>query len=287
MNIDTIADFECGCAERPTWDPEQGKLYFTDVDSPALYCFDMETQESEQVYQGEDVVGGLTLNQDGRLLLFMVKGAVRLWSPKGDLETVLEGIKGEEKSRFNDVIADPEGRVFCGTMPTEDREGRLYRLDTDGSLHVILKEAGMPNGMGFSPDLKWFYFTNTNARTIQRFTYHQESGDVTEPKVLVAIPEGEGNPDGLAVDSEGCLWSARYGGHKVVRYSPEGEQLSEIALPMAENPTCPLFAGPELSTMYLTTAGGGYRPQAGTAAGAVLRVTTNTKGKPEYRSRFG
>ncbi len=271
MTIDTVADFACGCGERPTWHPETRTLYFTDVDSPAVYAFEAETGMARKVYSGADIVGGMTLHHDGRLLLFMSRGAVCLWTP-GDnaMETVLDGIEGEEESRFNDVIADPKGRVFGGTMPVGERPGRLYRWDPDGTIRLVLEEAGLPNGMGFSPDLSTFYFTDTQARTIDAFWYDQDSGDLSERRTLVKLKDEAGNPDGLAVDSRGDLWSAHYGGHRLVRYSAQGEELARIDLPMVENPTCPVIV--ENGTLYLTSAGGGYRPQAGEAAGALLRL---------------
>ena len=283
MNIETVADFACGCGERPTWHPETRTLYFTDVDNPALYAFEATTGHASKVYSGKDIVGGMTLHQDGRLLLFMSRGAIRLWSPEdGEMETLLEGLEGEEESRFNDVIADPKGRVFGGTMPVDDRPGRLYRWDPDGSIRVILEEAGLPNGMGFSPDLSTFYFTDTQARTIDAFRYDQDSGKLSERRTLVKLKDEPGNPDGLAVDAQGNLWSAHYGGHRLVRYSPQGEELSRIDLPMVENPTCPLIV--ENGTLYLTSAGGGYRPEAGESAGALLRFKVEAEPARTFRS---
>lgn len=287
MDIEVVADLECGCGERPTWLADSGLLYFTDVDNPALYCFDSTSGETRQVYHGEDVIGGLTLHEDGRLLLFKARGAICLWSESGGEETLLEGIEGEEESRFNDVFADPAGRVFCGTMPAQERPGRLYRWDPDGTLNVLLEEAGMPNGMGLSPDLRWFYRTDTEARTIYRHSYDLGSGTLGPAEVLVPPSDADGNPDGLAIDDEGCLWSAQYGGHRLARYAPDGREMSHLPLPMAENPTCPAFAGAGSSTLYLTTAGGGYRPAAGTAAGALLRVNMPVRGGPVYCSRGG
>lgn len=283
MTIETVADFECGCGERPTWHPEKQTLYFTDVDHPELFAFEPASGNSTRVYEGDEIVGGMTLHHDGRLLLFMSGGAIRLWRPGEEgMETLLEGIEGEETSRFNDVLADPQGRVFGGTMPTDERPGRLYRFDPDGSLHLILERAGLPNGMGFSLDLLTFYFTDTDARTIDAFDYDHQSGALTNRRTLVDDFSEPGNPDGLAIDADGNLWSALYGGHRLVCYSPAGKLLQQIELPMAENPTCPLLTGG--GTLYLTTAGGGHRPQAGAAAGALLRLQVGVEPGPSYRS---
>jgi D-xylonolactonase len=285
MEIEIVADFACRCAERPTWDPEAAQLYFTDNETTHLFRYDQRSGQAEKVYDGPLLVGAMTLHEDGRLMLFMARGAIALWQPGTELEILLESIAGEEESRFNDVLADPAGRVYCGTMPVGKRPGRLYRWDPDGTLQVVLEQCGMPNGMGFSPDLRWFYFTNTTARTIERFRYHADSGDLTDRTVLIALAKGQGDPDGLAVDDEGCLWSALYGGGCLVRHSPEGKELSRVALPMASNPTCPVFAGEGSATLYVTTAGGPARPESGKAAGALLRLQVAAKGQKAFRSR--
>ena len=108
------------------------------------------------------------------------RGAVKIWRD-GELATVIDEIPDERETRFNDVIADPEGRVFCGTMPTPERPGRLYRLDTDGTLHLILDEVGISNGMGFTADQRTMYFTDTPTLNIYRFDYDRLTGDIIEP----------------------------------------------------------------------------------------------------------
>ena len=286
MNIEIVADFACQCAERPVWDPDSFRVYFTDNETTHLFCYDSGSGTAKKVYDGDHVVGAMTLHEDGRLLLLMGGGRIALWSPQsGELEVLLDAIEGEESSRFNDCVADPEGRVFCGTMPDGDRPGRFYRWDPDGSLHVLLEEAGMPNGMGFSPDLRWFYLTDTNARKITRYRYHRKSGELDEARTLITFPEEGGSPDGMTIDSEGCLWSALYGGACLVRLSPDGEELSRIEVPMAQNPTCPVFAGEGSDVMFVTTAGGTDRQNNGRAAGTLLRLRAPSRGQAQFRSR--
>lgn len=266
--MEIVADFRCGCAENPLWHPEQGTLYWTDVDQGAFFSL-----KDGQVYEGERVVGGMTLHKDGRLLLFMSGGRIALWSP-GSLEVVLEEIPWERDSRFNDVIADPRGRVFCGTMPTAERQGRLWRLDPDGRLDTVLEQAGQPNGMAFSPDLRHFYFTDTMHDIIFRFDYDEASGGLSHQKAF--IRGGPGKPDGLTVDSEGFLWSARWDGGCLVRYDPLGNEVARVGLPV-QNVTSVTFVG---RIGYVTTAGGGVTP----GAGAVFRFEADVEGRAEFRS---
>lgn len=285
MDIEIVANLACQCGERPVWDEDRQRLYFTDNETTHLYCFDVASEQTTKVYEGDAVVGAMTLHEDGRLLLFMARGAIALWTPGGEAEPLLEGIEGEEGSRFNDVVADPSGRVFCGTMPDGDRPGWLYRWDPDGTLHTVLEEVGMPNGMGFSPDLQWFYLTDTRARAIDRFRYDASSGELSHRERFISFPEGEGDPDGLAIDSEGCLWSALFFGGALVRHDPEGCPMTRIRLPMVNNPTCPVFAGEGSSMVYVTSAGGPDRPESGEAAGSLLRLRLPALGGRVFPSR--
>ena len=149
MEPELVADYQCQVGEGPMWHPMEKRVYWTDIPTGRMFRFDPSTGEHERFYEGEEV-GGFTVQDDGALLLFMATGAVARWRD-GDLSHIVDEIPEERESRFNDVIADPAGRVFCGTMPTGDSLGRLYRLDLDGSLTVVLEGIGISNGMGFTP----------------------------------------------------------------------------------------------------------------------------------------
>jgi D-xylonolactonase len=137
------------------WHPAEKRVYWVDIPAARLHRYDPRSGAHETFDTGTPA-GGFTIQPDGALLLFMARGAVRLWSGGGFAGTVVEEIPDERDSRFNDVIADPEGRVFAGTMSTAQRAGRLYRLDRDGSVRAVLEGIGTPNGMGFTPDLgRW------------------------------------------------------------------------------------------------------------------------------------
>jgi D-xylonolactonase len=230
-------------------------------------------------------VGGFTIQADGKLLLFMERGAIRTWK-NGFQETIVPEIPEERNSRFNDVIADPEGRVFCGTMPTRERLGRLYRLDPDGSLRIVVEGVGISNGMGFTPDLKHMYYTDSRARTIYLYDYDRASGEISNPRVFVTVPEGEGVPDGMTVDAEGYVWSARWDGGCVVRYAPDGTEVMRIPFP-AKKVSCPTFGGEDYRDLYVTTAGGQNKAEEGEGAGALFCVKVGVQGVPEFRSRIG
>lgn len=154
-----IVDYECEIGEGPLWHPTERRLYWSDIITGRPFRYGPETCDHEKFYDGE-VVGGFTIQSDGSLVLFMDRGTIKRWHD-GEMTTIVEEIPAERDSRFNDVIADPAGRVFCGTMSTEDRLGRLYRLDRDGSVREVLDGINLSNGLGFSPDAETLFYTES------------------------------------------------------------------------------------------------------------------------------
>jgi sugar lactone lactonase YvrE len=283
MQPELIVDCLCNTGENPLWHPIERRLYWTDIPRGELYRLDPATGHWEQCYGGEPV-GGFTLQADGALLLFMARGAIARWQA-GKLDYLRRETDGEQDSRFNDVIADPRGRVFCGGMKTPARKGRLYRLDTDGSLHLVLDEIAVPNGMGFTPDGKQMYCTDSDARRIYLFDYDGDTGALTRQRVWLEIPEDQGKPDGLTVDSEGYIWSARWNGSALYRYAPDAVEVARIEFP-AKKVSSVVFGGEEYKELYVTTAlTSGTRSSEGPGAGALFRLRPGVRGVAEFVSR--
>jgi D-xylonolactonase len=279
-----VADTHLACGEGTLWHEAEQKLYWLDIPDGAIYRYDPRAGSHERVYKGE-VIGGFTIQADGSLLLFMARGAVRIWK-HGELSTVIEEIPEERDARFNDVIADPEGRVFCGTMSTSSprRPGRLYRLERDGKIAGLLEGIGISNGMGFTPDLRQMYYTDSSKGEIYVFDYDRKSGAIRNQRVLIRVPASEGEPDGLTVDAEGFIWSARWNGSSIVRFSPEGREVRRVGLP-ARKVSCLAFGGRDHKDIYISTAGGDRREEEGPGAGALFRVNLGIAGRAEFASR--
>ena len=294
MEPQVVADYSNIVGEGPLWHPGEGRLYWGDIQGGKIFRYDPATGKTEMLFEGP-VVGGFTIQADGSLLLFMEYGRVAALID-GDLRNVIDSLPGEEGNRFNDVIADPEGRVFCGTMALNSDDavagkatGQLYRLDTDGSITQLLGGIGISNGLGFTPDRKQMYYTDSVAHAIYLFDYDQATGDITNQRVFATTPDAldEGIPDGMTVDAEGHVWSARAGGGKVVRYNTDGAEESTVRFPTANIISSVIFGGPDMRDLYVTTIGGDQRPQAGKEAGALFRVNVGIKGVPDFQSRVG
>lgn len=171
-------------------------------------------------------------------------------------------------------------------MPNDDESGGLYRLDTDGAATIVVPEVTIPNGMGFTQDLETFYFTKSGGNTIYAFDYKRPTGALLNERVFVETQKEDGVPDGLAIDSEDHVWSARWNGNRVVRYDPEGTPVDEIELP-AKKVSSVTFGGPEYRDPYLTTAlHEDDRNEEGYGAGALFCVSdAGPQGVEEFRFR--
>lgn len=286
MEPELIADYQCRVGEGVLWHPLEKQIYWLDIPNGLIFRFNPATNEHQICYEGESV-GGMTIQADGALLLFMAKGAVAVWRD-GKLEYVIDEIPEERESRFNDVIADPMGRVFCGIMSTKERPGRLYRLDTDGSLTIVVEGADTPNGMGFTPDRQQMYFSDSgpDVRRIYLFDYNQETGALSNKRTFFELPPGQGVSDGMTVDAEGYVWSARWDGGALVRLTPQGVEESRIGFPV-KKVSCVTFGGEDLTDIYVTTAGGYNKAEEGALAGALFRLRLGIRGVPEFFSRIG
>ncbi len=281
---EAIADYACICGEGPMWHAGERRLYWVDIPRGRLFRYDPTSGRHEICRQGS-VLGGFTIQADGSLLLFLEGCAIEAWTAAGT-RAVLAEVPDERQSRWNDVIADPAGRVFCGSMPSPGgRLGSLYRLETDGRLTHLLGGIGCSNGMGFAPDRRRMYYTDSVKREVYLFDYDEATGELANQRLFLRFPEGE-TPDGMTVDADGFPWVAIWGGSRVARYSPEGREVGRVELP-AKLCSSVAFGGDRLDELYVTTAGGDDRAANGPGAGVLFRLKGAGRGVEEFRSRVG
>ena len=293
MESELIANYQCHCAEAPLWDSEKGLVIWTDILTGRLFSYSPETGKHEQFYQRDGMIGGMTLQTDGSLLLLMERGAIAVLRD-GQLDYVNDELPGDDELRFNDVIADPAGRVFAGTMPQDsgrataggERLGSFYRIDIDGTVTKLFEGACVPNGMGFTPDRNHMYYTESMDHKIYLYDYDQETGEISDRRVFVETPSSDGLPDGMTVDAEGYVWSARAGGSSLVRYTPQGVEERRVRMP-TKMITSAIFGGRELDEIYVTSLGGDDPAEHGEHAGALFRLKLGIRGVEEFRSRIG
>jgi sugar lactone lactonase YvrE len=242
--------------ERPVWDVAAGSLIWVDILAGHLHRYRPGAGD-EVVHIAGVAVGAAGLRAGGGYVLAAADG-FRLvgadGTPDGD-PLRPPGMAGD--IRFNDGACDPAGRFWGGTVARDRRPGAgaLYRLDADGGITTMLEDVTESNGLGWSPDGGTFYYIDSGEPRprIRAFPCDLAAGTLGPPRDLVQPPAEHGTPDGLTVDADGCLWVAFWGGHAVRRYSPGGELLAELPVPVSQ-PSCPAFGGPDLEDLYVTTA---------------------------------
>lgn len=287
IGFDLFADCRCEIAESPLWNDAEQMLYWRgsegEVYRKPLYG---DSKDFECFHFQIGSIGSMVFTRQNALLLFAQHGRVWRWLPKTEPVLIAEVPDATDGFLFNDVIADPQGRVFCGALADNyfdpekrARHGKLWRLDIDGTFYQLESFIGrIPNGMRFSPDLKYFYFTISDKKTIYRYDYNIKTGCLSNREPFI---KGD-SPDGLAIDKEGCLWSANWNG-LLTRYSPAGETLKEYRFP-GKTISSICFGGPENSIIFITTANYLKPPKTKSAYtdGGVFMLKQNTHGIPEF-----
>ncbi len=281
MEYEVIGDVTCRLGEGALWHPVECRLYWVDIDQGKLYRYEPSSGRCDLVVSGRPI-GGLTYQADGSLLLLRDRGRVETWREGKLAGVVIDAIPAESGTRFNDCIADPQGRVYCGTMEP-DGGGRLYRIDTDGSYRVLLDNVACANGLGFSPDRRQLYFTESLARTIWVFDYDATDGTLSGRRPFVRRPP-PALPDGMTVNEAGNVWSAVWNGFCVTCYGPDGTLRREIALPTGQI-TSVAFGGADLGDLYVTAATD--RSAADQYSGRLFRLRPGSRGCSEFPSRIG
>ena len=283
LKLIPLTNQHCNTGENPYWHPDDGCVYWTDIPAGVLYQYDPKTKKTIVCYRG-DPVGGFTLQGDGKFLLFRVND-IATFDPKlGHVNSIVKmDFNPNEIPRFNDVHADPLGRVFAGTMG-KNKKGGLFLVERDLSVKQVFAGTDCSNGMAFTHDESQMYWTDTSGRTLYRFRYHKQTGDLTDREVFYKCPEGEGWPDGTAMDRDGNLWSARWSGARICLISPDGKKFDELKFPVNAVSSA-IFGGEKDDQLFVTTAEG--KPGDDSAAGTLYQVATNTTGRPRFRSMIG
>jgi sugar lactone lactonase YvrE len=197
---------------------------------------------------------------------------------------IVDPLEGVPESRFNDGAVDPGGRFWAGTMNTANPDAPqngLYRIDEAGGCVHVFSGITISNGIDWTPDGRIMYYTDTERGTITAYDFDARTGSLAEARVFARIDEAEGAPDGLCVDAEGHVWSAIWGGSKVIRFAPNGERSAEYALPATQVTSC-AFGGRDLSELYVTTARSGLDEgelDAQPLAGDLFRIRPGVRGQ--------
>ncbi|HSX76419.1 MAG TPA: SMP-30/gluconolactonase/LRE family protein [Shinella sp.] len=250
-----VLDFQAALGECPLWSAAEQALYFVDIKRCRIHRYDPATGSLGAMELPEEV-GCIGLVEGGGFIAGLRSG---LWLIDVDgkpLKKLADNPEDQAISRFNDGGVDPAGRFIAGTVDETREKGiaSLYRYDRSG----LTRLAGgllTSNGVAFSPDGRRLYHSDSLRYTLYACDYDVAAGEATNRQVFARFGSetDKGRPDGGAVDAEGCYWTALYEGGRVQRYAPDGTLLAEYPVP-AKCPTMIAFGGPDLRTLYCTSA---------------------------------
>ena len=242
--------------EGPVWHSQEGFLYWVNfIEQYQILRFSPQTRRLD-VFEAGMPVMALGIRKAGGFIAATAKGIANWDTGRNLFDPFCDPLAGRAGIRFNDAATDSKGRFWVGTLNDNNPkgpDGELFCLQGDHSLRLMDKDITVSNGIGWSPDRKIMYFTDSFRYAIYAYDYSAESGTILNRRTFVQTPPDGGLPDGLTVDTEGFVWSAYCGGWRVVRYDPEGKVDREYRLPVA-NPTSCAFGGANLDELYITSA---------------------------------
>ena len=219
-----------------------------------IYRFDPETEVNE-VCEPNKLVSAVLLGADGSKRIASQDGIEVLDFETGRLVPHVDPENGVTQNRLNDAKTCPGGEIWVGSMRLDASKpsGGLYRVAADGRVSRKDSDITVANGLDWSPDQRTFYFVDTIPGRIYAYDFETSSGALTNKRIFAEIPESEGRPDGLCVDADGGIWCAIWDGWRVNRYAPDGSLDTTIDVPVPR-PTSVAFGGPNLETLYVTSA---------------------------------
>ena len=254
LEADSVLACQNRLGEGPIWSIEEQALYWVDIVAPAIHRFRPGDRAHDNWMMPEHI-GSLSMREAGGLIVALKSGFAAFDPSDGRIEMLAKAEADKLDHRFNDGRCDRQGRFFAGSLTYSEDEpvGTLWRLDSDQKATPVLNGITISNGLCWSPDGATMYHVDTPTREIRAYDYDQDEGLPSNPRVLVKTDPNGGWPDGSITDSEGCIWNAEWDGARVVRYTADG-QVDRIVRVPAKRATCASFGGPDLKTLYITSA---------------------------------
>jgi len=283
------------CGEGAVWQATENALYWTDINRFLIHRYEALSGNVKTWFFDEPVTA-LILTTRSDALAVVLGSRLILWNPATDARRDYAfKLSGWPKVRCNDARADPRGSLWIGSMwnnvnadgspgSLENGHGVLYRLTPGLAIREFRRDLGIANTLAWNPDHTAFYFADSMANAIYQYDYDRGTGDISNERPFFR-DFTRGAPDGSSMDSDGFLWNCRYGGGCILRISPQGQIDRIVEMPTPNVTTC-TFGGPDLRTLYITTAAAGAKP-GDRFAGGLFTLQTATPGQPENHFSLG
>lgn len=275
LEVEQVTEPLAEHGEGPMWDADNHVLYWVDMLAGDILSLPADGVVS-RAHVGK-VAAVVRPRRGGGLAVAVENGFAVIDPGQREPRLVAEAFE-DSGMRMNDGGCDPQGRFYCGSMAYDKAPGRgkVYRLEPDGTVSVVLEDVTISNGLVWSLDGDLVYYVDTPTKRIDAFDFDAGSGSFTNRRAVAHV---DGNPDGMTIDTDGFLWVALFGGSAVHRYAPDGRLDAVVQLPVSQVTAC-TFGGPGLDELYITTSRQDLPAGEEPAAGALFRVRPGVSGVP-------
>lgn len=281
-NVACVADVHAVLGEGPVWVARENALYWLDIKGRKIFRLSDAGELSQ--WPTPFRVGSIAPRASGGFIAGTDQGIAEIDLKTGQLDVLFNPEEELPGNRFNDGKVDRSGRFWAGTMDDSERQasGALYRFDSKLKWSSVDKGYKVANGPAFSPDGKFMYH-NDSGRQVTYVFDMDETGNAANRRTFLQFGEGDGYPDGMTVDAEGCMWIAFWDGGCIRRFSPGAELLQTVEMPVSRPTSC-AFGGSDLDRLYVTSASIGLDESALSMqpnAGGLFMVTPGVQGIAE------
>jgi L-arabinonolactonase len=286
MKVSCVCEAKAVLGEGPFWDVTDQRLYWVDIKGKRIHRLDPQTGRDD-TWSTPEVIGSLAVRSGGGLVVALKSGLYFFDLATGTTTPVVLPPGHPDHNRFNDGKVDRQGRFWAGSMDDFEKQptGGLFRLDSELKCTQMVEGITISNSLCWSPDGRTLYYSDSPKRTVWAWDFEIATGEISNRRVFVHLASTDGVPDGATVDTEGYFWLAVWDSWEVRRYDPAGRLDRTVRMPV-QRPTCPMFGGEDLQTIYVTSASIGLSEEQlleQPLAGGVFAFDPGVKGLPELR----
>ena len=291
--VELLDECNNSLGEGITYSSKDNFLYWLDIGNLSkLHKLDLSLKKKE-IFELPEIVTATSVRSSDELILATNNGIKLFNTFNKKFESVLNIESQQLLTRSNDGASDSLGRFWFGTMqnnfdkngksiPINENIGKLYKIDTNKKISIVVEELGIPNTFVWSPDNKNFYFTDTLNGTILSYDFELESGELSNKKNFATFDRG--HPDGSTIDTDGCVWNCRWGGSCIVRFTPSGKVDQIIEMPVQNITNC-VFGGSDMKTLFITTASNEGKNK-NDLDGSLFSINLNYQGIEDNKSKL-
>lgn len=277
-DVKVFSDTACILGEGPLWHPERAQLFWFDILGKTLRT---QVDGKEHAWEFDECHSAAGWVDRDTLLIASETGLYRFDIITGARDLVVAMEADNPVTRSNDGRADPWGGFWIGTMgyKFEPQAGAIYRY-YKGELRKVVPDVTISNAICFAPDRSFACYVDTPVGKIMKQPLDPDTGwPIGTAEIFLDLSGEDFGVDGAVIDAEGCMWNAQWNASRVVRYGPDGQERQVIDLPTPQT-TCPAFGGPDLRTLYVTSAAENVDKGA---AGQTFVIETEVQGQAEHR----